>query len=438
MRVVILALLLTLVVSPAHAVTVTRVVSPGGIEAWLVEDHANPVIALELSFSGSGATADPVGKEGLAYMASSLLDEGAGDMDSLAFQTKVEDLSIHFSFDSIRDNFSAGLKTLTENRDTAFDLFRLALTQPRFDPDAVERVRAQIFAVLKREAEDPDTVAAKAWFRTVYPDHPYGRSNSGSEASIKAITLADLKAFPGARFGRDRMIIGVAGDITADQLKGLLDRTFGTLPAKAAVPTIPDQAPAAKGQIIVMDKAIPQSIGMFGHGGVRRADPDWYAAYILNYVMGGGGFSSRLMEEVREKRGLAYSVYSYLYPLDHSAVYLGGVATRNARFGESLTLIREHWRRMAQEGPTAEELKNAKTYLTGSWPLQLDGTGQIAAVLVVVQRDGLGIDYLDKRNGYLEAVTLEDARRVAKRLFQPDALTVVVVGQPEGVTATAK
>lgn len=424
--------------APAGAIGVTKVVSPGGIEAWLVEDHSNPVIALDAVFKGSGAATDPAGKEGLATLVSALLEEGAGDMNALAFQTKAEDNSVHFSFEAGRDGFGTGVKTLTENREIAFDLLRLALTQPRFDQDAVERVRGQMFAMLKREAEDPETVAAKAWFRSVFPGHPYGRSTDGTAASVATITVDDIKAFQGSRLGRDRLVVGVAGDITAVQLKAMLDPTFGALPAKAAAPAVGDAAPAATGQVVVVDKAIPQSIGVFGHGGVLRSDPDWYAAYILNYIMGGGGFASRLMEEVREKRGLAYSVHSYLYPLDHAAVYLGGFATRNARFAESLTLIREQWKRMEEQGPTPDELRNAKTYLTGSWPLQLDGTSQIAAVLVTMQREHLGIDYLDKRSGYLERVSLDDARRVAKRLFKPEALTVVVVGQPQGVTASAR
>lgn len=420
---------------PAHAVTVHRVVSPGGIEAWLVEDHSNPIISVALSFRG-GAALDPVGKEGLATLVSGLLDEGAGEMESLAFQTKLEDLSIHMTFDASRDAFGGSLKTLTENRDTAFDLLRLALSKPRFDPDPVERIRSQIIAMLKRDAEDPQSVASKTWFHAAFPHHPYGRPDDGTIASVGTITPADLKAFAGRRFSRNNLIIGVAGDITAEALKPLLDSTFGVLPAKAAPAPVENATPTLTGSTVVVDKDIPQSVAMFGHAGLKRADPDFYAAYLLNYIMGGGGFASRLMAEVREKRGLAYSVYSYLMPFDHAAVFIGGVATRNDRFALSLKLVREEWRRMAETGPTEQELKNAKTYLTGSWPLQLDGTGPIAGILVAIQRDNLGIDYLDKRNGYIEAVSMDHVRTVAARLLDPARLTIVVVGKPAGMTAT--
>lgn len=424
--------LLILATLPARAVTVHRVVSPGGIEAWLVEDHSNPILSLSLSFRG-GTSSDPVGREGLATLVSGLLDEGAGDLDSLAFQTRLEDLSIQMSFDSGRDSFGGTLKTLTENRDTAFDLLRLALTKPRFDADPVERIRSQIVSALKRQDEDPQTIASKAWFRALFPDHPYGRPEDGTLASVARITIADLKAFAAGRFARDNLILGIAGDITAEALKPLLDSTFGGLPAKSVPVTVADAAPVTKGSVVVVDRDIPQSVAVFGHGGMKRSDPDFYAAYLLNYIVGGGGFSSRLMTEVREKRGLAYSVYSYLSPLDHAAVYVGGVATRNDRFADSLGLVRAEWARMAESGPSEKELQDAKTYLTGSWPLQLDGTGPIAGILVAIQRDDLGIDYLDKRNEYMERVTLDDTRRVARTLFAPESLTTAVVGRPAGV-----
>lgn len=419
----------------ARAVEVQRVVSPGGIEAWLVEDHTNPIIALELAFRG-GAALDPADKPGLAYMVSSLIDEGAGPLDSQSFQGELDNLSISLRFSAGVDNFSGSLETLTENRDRAFELLRLAMTEPRFDTEPVERIRSQIISRLSREAEDPDAIAGRTLRRLMFGDHPYARPSRGTESSIARITTEDLRAFVDRRFGRDQLFVGVVGDITPEDLAKALDETFLALPAKAEAFTVAEAEVANAGEVVVVGKPIPQSVVALGQQGIRRDDPDYYAAYVVNYILGGGGFASRLVEEVREKRGLAYSVYSYLAPYDHGALVAGGTATQNARVGESLDLIRQEWARMAEAGPDAEELEAAKRYLTGSFPLRFSSSDNIAGMLVGMQTEDLGIDYLDKRNGYVEAVTLEDAKRVARRLYQPDALTVVVVGEPEGVTPT--
>ncbi|GAB4394274.1 MAG: pitrilysin family protein [Kiloniellaceae bacterium] len=419
----------------ARAVEVQRVVSPGGIEAWLVEDHTNPIIALELAFRG-GAALDPEGKAGLAYMVSTLIDEGAGPLDSQAFQGELDNLSISLRFSASLDSFSGSLETLTENRARAFELLRLALTEPRFDAEPVERIRSQIIARLSRESEDPQSIAGRTLRELMFGEHPYARPTNGTEASIAGLTVADLRGFVERRFGRDQLFVGVVGDITPEELGQALDETFGSLPAEAAPFALPQAEMENPGEVVVITKPIPQSVVALGHGGIGRDDPDYYAAYTVNYILGGGGFSSRLVEEVREKRGLAYSVYAYLAPLDHGTMLVGGTATQNARVGESLDLIRQEWARMAAEGPTAEELADAKRYLTGSFPLRFSSSDNIAGMLVGMQMEDLGIDYFEKRNGYVEAVTLEDAKRVAQRIYDPEALTVVVVGAPEGITAT--
>ncbi len=428
-------LLVLFTVLPARAVQVQRVVSPGGIEAWLVEDHSNPIISLDLAFRG-GAALDPEGKEGLANMTSGLIDEGAGDLDSQAFQGKLQDLSISLSFPAGLDNFNGDLKTLTEHRDTAFELLRLALTEARFDEEPVARIRGQILAGLARESEDPDHIVGRTLRKLFFPEHPYGRHASGTPESVSGLTVADMRRVVAERFARDALVIGVVGDITADDLAYLLDKTFLGLPEKAAPAHVAETVPAAEGELVVVDRDVPQSVVAFGHRGIKRDDPDYYTASVVNYVLGGGGFSSRLYAEVREKHGLAYSVYSYLHPLDHAALVGGGVGTQNGRVAQSLELIRKEWRRMAEAGPSAQELRDAKTYLTGSFPLRFSSSGRISGMLVGMQLVHLGIDYLDRRNGFIEAVTLEDARRVARRLYDPDKLTVVIVGRPHGISPT--
>ncbi len=419
----------------AGAVEPQRVVSPGGIEAWLIEDRSNPIIALDVGFRG-GAVTDSADKAGRARMAAALLDEGAGDLDSQTFQKELADLSIRLGFDAGRDTFTGSLTTLTRNRDRAFELLRLALTEPRFDAEPVERIRQQLVVRAKRDAVDPDSVAWSTLTAALYPDHPYGRRTDGTPESLAAIERADLEAFVAERLARDNLYIGVAGDISAAELGPLLDAVFGALPAESAPIAAGATEPAADGGTIVVDKEVPQSVVALGHGGIARDHPDYYTAYAVNYILGGGGFASRLYTEVREARGLAYSVYSYLNPLDLSSLVLGGVATANARVGESLELIRQEWARMAAEGPSAEELADAKTYLTGSFPLRLNSTGALSRILVGMQMENLGLDYLERRNDYIEAITLKDARRVAAALYHPEALTAVVVGRPDGIEAT--
>jgi zinc protease len=430
-----LALLLCAITLPARAsLDVVRVVSPGGIEAWLVENHANPILSMAVAFRSGSAVLDTATRPGTAELLAGLMNEGAGPYDSQAFQKLLEEHSIEFDFDVGRDSFEGSLRTLTRYRDLAFELLRLSLTEPRFEVGAVERVRAQLIAELARQAEDPDAIAGKAWWRMTFPDHPYGRSVPGTPESVAAITIEDLRRAAALGFLREHLILGVVGDITPAELGALIDTTFGALPASAERPEVAEAKPVF-GDTAVIDREVPQSTVVFGQPGIDRHDPDFYAGYVLNYILGGGGFTSRLTEEVREKRGLAYGVSTYLITLDRADLWQGQVATQNARVGESIELIRQEWKRIAEEGPTPEELTDAKTFLTGSFALRLNSTGSIAQFLAGMQMQDLGIDYPKLRNSYIEAVTLEDVRRVAKRL-DPAMLSFVVVGRPEGVAAT--
>jgi zinc protease len=414
------------------AAKVERVVSPGGIEAYLLSEPSIPFLSLSLHFRG-GAALDPVGKEGLAYMVSGLLDEGAGDLDSQAFRTELEDRAIRLSFDAGRDEFTGRLKTLTRHRARAFELLRLALTEPRFDAEPVERIRNQIQADLRRRTEDPEYLAGLTWFATAFAEHPYGRPVEGSVESVAAIATADLGRFVADRLARDNLVVGVAGDVTAAELGPLLDRAFGDLPAHSAPYRLEERAAPADAGTVVLRRHVPQSQVLFGQEGLARDDPDFYAGYVTNHILGGGGFTSRLTEEVREKRGLAYSVYSYLYPMEFGPLWLGGLGTANAAVGQAVEVVREQLARMAAGEISQAALDDARTYLTGSFPLRLTSNDAIAGTLVAMQVDDLGLDYLERRNDYIEAVTLADVRRVAARLYHPDRLLVVVVGEPEGL-----
>lgn len=413
----------------AFAMKVERVVSPLGIEAWLVQEKNVPLIAMQFAFNG-GAAQDETGKEGTAYLLSGMLDEGAGDLTSTQFQEKIEEIAIRLGFEASRDNFSGKFQTLSERKAEAFDLLKLAITQPRFDQDAIDRVRLQIISGLKFEENNPNNVATRTWFKNSFGDHPYARPTKGTEASLRALTQDDLKAVHKKIFSREKLKISVVGDISPEELGVLIDKVFGDLPEKSGVTDVPEAEPVFGPKVDNVIMGVPQSVVQFGHQGLKRDDKDFIPAYILNYIMGGGGFASRLMEEVREKRGLAYSVYSYLYPLKHSALVLGGVATKNSSVPEAMDLIKKEFIRMANDGPSEEELKNAKNYLTGSYALRFDTSSKIASQLLWIQVEGLGMDYIDKRNEMINAVNMSQIRDVAKRLFQGDKLRFVVVGQP--------
>jgi zinc protease len=416
----------------SRAERVQHVVSPGGIAAWLVEDYAVPLIAMQFSFAGGGAQ-DPPGKAGATSLLAGLLDEGAGDLEAEAFHRALDDHAIRLSFSTERDEFAGHLQTLARHADKAFELMALALNAPRFDAEPLGRVRGQINAALKRESADPDSMAARAWRRKAWAGHPYARSSRGELGEIDAVTRDDLREMRRKMLARDTLKIAVVGAIDAATLARHLDSLFADLPARAELAPVPDIYIQGLGQRIVVDFDVPQANIRFGRPGLARRDPDYIAAVVVNHILGGGAFTSRLWQEVREKRGLTYSVYSTLAAVEHSPSFIGATSTKNERAVESLSVIEAECMRLAAEGPTADELEKAKKYLVGSYALRFDTSTKIAGHLLQLQREGFDATYLDRRNAEVEAVTLEDARRVAKRLIGDGKLLVAVVGRPEGL-----
>ncbi|MBK8159317.1 MAG: insulinase family protein [Rhodospirillaceae bacterium] len=423
---------LTLVPQSAAATEIQRVTSPAGIEIWLVEDHTVPVISLAFGFEG-GTAADPKGKEGVATLASGLFDEGAGELDSRAFQQRIAELGLDYGFTASADSFTGGLRTLTENKEAAVDLLALALTKPRFDPEPVERMRKQFLISIEGEQRDPRSAAYRTLERKMLGDHPYAQSNYGSKESMSALTPDDLRQFLKDRLTRDHLFVAAAGDINAADLGKLVDRAFAGLPATGVAAAVPEAIVTPTGSLSVVERDIPQAAVLFAQPGVKRSDKDFFAVYLMNYVLGGGGFSSRLMTELREKRGLTYGINTDLVTLDHVGFLTGSFETPNAKVKESLDLLRAEWQRMAEQGPTAEELESARTYLLGYYPRNLTTTSKAAETLLGIQMDHLGIDYMEKRREEISAVTIDDVKRVAKALLKSDALTVVVAGKPEGL-----
>ena len=431
------ALALTLLAAlPARAeVNIQQVTSPGGLTAWLVEEHSIPFVALDVRFRG-GASLDAPGKRGAINLMTGLLEEGAGEMDARAFAREAEGLASSFRFNVGDDSLSISTRFLVENQDASVALLKQALQNPRFDPEAIERVRGQVLSGIRSSAKDPNDIARKTMDGLLYGDHPYATSLSGTEESVAALTRDDLIAAHAAVLAQDRIYIGAVGDITPEALGLLLDELLGDLPETGA--PMPQRATVTvPSGITVVDFPTPQSVALFAQKGISQKDDDFFAATVLNQVLGGGSFESRLMDEVREKRGLTYGVYSYLAPMDLAETYQGSVSSANDRIGEAISVIQDEWSKMAGQGVTEQELDDAKTYITGSYPLRFDGNQTIAGILVGMQMLDLPIDYIPTRNEKVEAVTLDDVKRVAGELLDPEGLAFVVVGQPEGVETTA-
>ena len=423
--------------APAQAAAkIQRVISPGGIEAWLVQDATVPLVAMQFAFRG-GSAQDPADKPGVAQLMADNLDEGAGDLDSNAYHERLERRAIQMNFTVTRDTIRGSLRMLKDNRDEAFDLLRLALTAPRFDAEPLERVRAQTMSILRRESVTPGSIASNKFFAAGFPNHPYAHAPRGTQESIPAISADDLRAYRKKVFARDGLSIAVVGDIDADALGKLLDATFGALPAKGDLTPVPDVTLATGDSRIFVPLDVPQTNILFGGPSIKRDDPDFMAAYIVNHIIGGGSLSSRLYHEVREKRGLVYSISTSLWWMDKTSIFLGSTATRADRASETVDRTSAELKRIADEGPTQQELDEAKSYLKGSQMVALDSSTKFAGALLQYQIDKLGIDYLDRRPAIIDAVTLSDAKRVAKKIWSHQLLTVSV-GRPPAEASTPK
>ena len=414
-----------------YAMDVRKVVSKKGITAWLIKDKSQPLISVSFAFRGGGFVTDSRGKDGLAEAVSRLLTDGAGDLRSLDYQRELEASTAEISFSAAQDHFIGRIRTIKNEQEKAFKLLRMAIISPRFDADSVKRVRSQLLAAIRKNLENPRYLSSLAWVEAAFYGHPYAKLGTGTAETITRIKRLDLASFVKDRFTRDRLVIGVAGDISAATLKGLLDDVFGNLPINGKKFDILEIQPFSSEKLIIIQKPIPQSIIVLGHKGLKRNDPDWYAALLATEVLGGSGFSSRLYKGIREKRGLAYSVYSYLKPMQYSTVLMGRVATTNQKVRRTLKLFKAHWQEIGKRGITAAELKDAKKFINGSFPLRLRSTRAIANILLGIQLANLGETYLSRRRSLINSVSLDQANRVARQLFKENELLTVVVGNPD-------
>lgn len=418
---------------PVFAATdIQTLTTKRGIDAWLVEDDNIPFVALEIRIKG-GTSIEPMDQRGIVNLMMGLLEEGSGAMDARAFSMARDSLAANFGYDAYSDAVSISARFLTENRDQAIALLRQSIVDPRFDQDAIDRVRGQVESIIQSQEKNPDEMVSRAWDSEAYGNHPYASQDIGTADTLATITAKDLKDIHRDIMVQDRVIVSAVGDISAAELSDLIDDLLGDLPISSPLP-LPDRAVIGlKSGVRVIPFETPQSVILFGSEGINRNDPDFFAAFVLNTIFGGGNFENRLMIELREKRGLTYGVGTYLSSRDYADLFVGKFATANDRVGEAIQVVQDVWRDIAANGVTQDELDQAKTYLTGAYPLRFDGNAKIANILIGMQYDGLTPDYVKNRNDFINAVSLQDVKRVAERVIQPEALRFMIVGSPQGL-----
>jgi zinc protease len=426
-------ILCALISTPAHAVDIQEVKgSKSGVKAWLVENHKLPIIAMRFAFQG-GSEQDTADKQGLAALTMRALTEGAGTFDAAAFQQQLADKSITIGFSAERDMLSGGLKCLSVDKETAFDLLRLSLTEPRFESTDIERLRAQQLSGIKQQFSNPGWQARYALLSQLFAGHPYSQRRLGTLQTLPSLTRDDIKTFAANHLARNTLTVAVAGDITADELSVALDKIFADVPAKARLKFVGDVQEMKEFPSILVRRKGTQTELLFAMPGPKRSDPDYYATEVANYILGGGGFASRLMQDVRDKSGLTYGISTDVSSSQHAGLIVGHTAVDNPKTAEALEVIRENMRRFHDDGPTLQEVVAAKDYLTGAMPLMLTSTDKIAGLMVHMQRENLGRDYLDRYVNIIRSVTERDIERALTRFFNPEKLTLVMVGLPEKV-----
>lgn len=436
----IIALTLTIFISacsPAEEITKVLNVQELTSNVWLVEDNTAPVISINFSFDG-GLLHDPKGKPGVGRLVSILLDEGAGELSSQEFQKELSNNSIHMSFSSGRDAFYGKIKTLTKNKDIAFKLLNLALTKPNFNEDAITRMKNANIADIKDSLGDPRWLSARSFNGMLFAGHPYELPGYGHLKSMKEINRQDLIDFKNKQFTRDTLKIAIAGDISKTEALAAVKTIFNELPEKSTSLDIKNTLLQYKGKTILLPVKSPQTYISVANEGIDRKDTDWYAATVMNYILGGGGFESRLMKEIRKKRGLTYGVYSGLSSMKHANLIRADLSTSNEKASEALKILKREWQKMAKDGATEKELKEAKSYITGSLLLGLTSTSAIASALNGLQQYNLDYNYINNRNDKINKVTLADIKRVADRLLKVDDLTIVMAGDPKNIDIDIK
>lgn len=411
--------------------TIQQFVTPGGISVWLVEEPSIPILSLRMAWQ-VGTTSDPDDQIGLTNAMVYQMNEGAGDLDSQAFFKRMEELNMSFGCSAGREATFCNASMLTENADEAFELITLAYAEPRFDEGPWERFVREQEVSLKTRETNPRYLAGEALEEVLWPDHPFARDFTAE--SLEALSAEAAKAHKDKIMSRSGMLVTAVGAISPQDLAPLIDAAAAGLPetgVEVEIPQVTLAEPVSDPITVSLEQ--PQSLVTFTGPAMRQDDQDFYTAVVLNYTFGGGGFESRLMEDLRVARGLTYGIYSRVSSGEYAQTWGGSGSTNNDSVVEFIEGIKENMTLMVAEGMTEKELADAKSYLIGSYPLGFDSNAKIAGNMMGLRLDDLPVDFWDKRNAMVEAVTLEDVNRVAREYLKPENFTFIAVGQPQGL-----
>lgn len=400
-----------------------------GTRVLFVESHELPMIRVSLVFD-AGSSRDAGGKEGQALLANYLLDEGAGKMSADDIASRLEGLGVELSANVGLDMATVGIRSLSGKAqlDPALDVLRALVVEPTFPETSLDRERGRLLIGLKRSEQSPGDVGDKLFNRLVFGNHPYARPSSGDKKSVKAITRDDLVQFHRRYYVGANTIVVIVGDVRKSGARRIAMHIAGALPAGSAAPPLPKVKALQSATTKRVRFPSSQTHILIGLPGMNRGDPDYFPLYVGNYMLGGGGLVSRLSQEIREKRGLSYSSYSYFWPLRNKGPFTMGLQTRNDQADQALRVMRKTLTDYLRTGPTEKELIAAKKHITGGFPLRLDNSGKIASYLVVIGFYNLPISYLDEFNSKVEAVTREQIHNAFKRRIKPDRMVTVIVG----------
>ena len=410
-----------------------RIVLKNGMVLLHSEKHTIPMVTVSMAIK-AGSVVEPGDKPGLASLTASLLTQGTTKRTANQISKEIDFIGGSLSVSGGDDYASAGLRVLTKDIKTGLDLLSDVLMHPVFDQKEIDRKVKETLAAIQQQKEEPTVIAGEAFTKAVFGSHPYGKTSDDVAAFLPKLVRQDVLDFYSRRYGPNDVIIAVVGDVTEKEIVSLLNEQFkGWKNAERA--EILREKPPVIGSIVVkkLDKNITQANIAMGHLGISRENPDYYAVMIMNYILGGGGFSSRLMDNIRDNRGLAYDVHSTFSAQKDPGSFQAWMQTKNESANESIDEIFKELKRIRNELVLDKELADAKAYLTGSFPLRLDTYAKIAGMLTAIEIYNLGLDYPRKYPDLINAVTREDILRVAKKYIDPDRMVIVVLGNQEKI-----
>jgi len=403
--------------------------SKNGIKFWLIEDNTLPLVSVSFSFKG-GSILDPVGQDGVTNLMTSLLDEGTKNFTASEYRLFKRENGIKISFSTSKERIEGTFQVVKPSLQEGFYLLNESINKAKFPIDEIKKVKSQIEASIKIDNSDISTLASNKFNESFFKDKLIGRNTKGNLKTLSSISRDNIQSIYKSSFIKDRLVIGISGDIESSLAKKYIDYVFGDLPSKKFENPISTLKELSEGKKIIKIKT-PQTTVVFGQKGLGRKDKEYFAVRVINYVLGGGGFQSRLYKEIREKNGLVYSIYSYLMPYEYTGVIVGGFQTRNQNVGKTIEKVKTEWNRIKNQGITKIELQNAKNYYKGSFSRNFTSTLSIASLLMIVQYYDLGEDYFDKRDLIIDNLKLNELNNLAKNLFDSENLFFMIVGEPK-------